>query len=227
MFAENFKCRSSAIGKIMTEPKKKSEPLSETCKTYLKEWLTEKRTGRRKEFTSKETDKGIRREDEAIELISKRIGIPLQKNLIEFENEYLTGTPDVIYTAIRDIKCSWDPFTFPTYCDEIPTKDYLWQGLGYMDLTGRKHFYLDYVLMDHLDSYIDYMANTQARHEGVTSVNRELWDRVAKQYQYGDIPEDRRVKTFYVVYDENKIERIYSRVRTCREYLHELEVKYV
>ena len=36
-----MKIRSSALGKIMTNPRKKSETLSATCKTYIKELVKE------------------------------------------------------------------------------------------------------------------------------------------------------------------------------------------
>ena len=39
---QDFKIRCSAIGKIMTDPRSKSEALSETTKTYCRQWLTEK-----------------------------------------------------------------------------------------------------------------------------------------------------------------------------------------
>ena len=38
---KEFKIRCSAIGKIMTNPRSKTETLSKTTKTYLEEWSKE------------------------------------------------------------------------------------------------------------------------------------------------------------------------------------------
>ncbi len=67
--AQNFKISCSAIGKIMTSPKSKTAVLSETCKTYCKDWVTEQIYGRSKDFTSKQTDKGNKTEFDAVELL--------------------------------------------------------------------------------------------------------------------------------------------------------------
>ena len=36
---KEFKARASSAGKLMTAPRNKSEVLSETTKSYIKEWL--------------------------------------------------------------------------------------------------------------------------------------------------------------------------------------------
>ena len=40
--ANSFKCRASSAGKLATNPRSKTETLSETTKTFAKEWLIEK-----------------------------------------------------------------------------------------------------------------------------------------------------------------------------------------
>ena len=70
MQLETFKCRASAAGKLMTEPKKtvkKYEPLSETTKSFVKEWMKSQIYGYQKEITSKQINKGIIFEDTAID----------------------------------------------------------------------------------------------------------------------------------------------------------------
>lgn len=51
----------------MTAPRNKSEVLSETTKSYIKEWLIEQIYGFRKEIKSKYIDKGNKLEDTAID----------------------------------------------------------------------------------------------------------------------------------------------------------------
>ena len=49
----NFKCRASALGKLMTNPRSKSETLSQTTKSYLEEWVKEQIYGIKKQINSK------------------------------------------------------------------------------------------------------------------------------------------------------------------------------
>ena len=64
-----FKIRASSAGKLMTNPKNKTETLSETTKTYLEEYLKEQIYGVRKEIDSKYITKGIELEDDAIDFV--------------------------------------------------------------------------------------------------------------------------------------------------------------
>ena len=50
---KEFKARASSAVKLMTAPRNKSEVLSETTKSYIKEWLIEQIYGFRKEIKSK------------------------------------------------------------------------------------------------------------------------------------------------------------------------------
>ena len=63
-----LKIRCSSIGKIMTNSRSKTETLSKTTKTYLQELAIEEMYGKRKEFSSRYTDKGNQVEDEGIRL---------------------------------------------------------------------------------------------------------------------------------------------------------------
>lgn len=194
----NFKCRASASGKLATNPRSKTETLSETTKTYLKEWATEQIFGVRKNITSKQIEKGIVLEDEAIDFAVSVLDIPfILKNESTFEDAYFTGTPDIILDdEIIDIKVSWDAFTFPFFEDEIPTKDYFYQLQVYMHLTGRKSARLVYVLL-----------NTPE------NLTYEIAD------DYSKIEPELRVKTFEIEYDSRVIEMLENRVIESREYL--------
>ena len=67
-----LKIRCSAIGKIMTNARSKSEVLSKTCKSYLQELAIEEMYGIKKEFSSRYTDKGVEVETVEIECHSDR-----------------------------------------------------------------------------------------------------------------------------------------------------------
>jgi len=115
--SKDFKARCSGIGQIMTNPKSKTEFLSKTCLSFVHKWIKEQPEfyGRHKNFKSKYTDKGNFCEDGSIDFASRyyKWGM-VTKNDEYRENEYLTGTPDlVLANSIEDIKNSWHQDTFP------------------------------------------------------------------------------------------------------------------
>ena len=110
MQLETFKCRASAAGKLMTNPRNKTEILSETTKSYVKEWMKSQIYGYKKEITSKEMNKGIIFEDTAIDKAIECLDLPFAiKNEHRFEDEFFTGEPDLLLQdEVIDIKNSWD-----------------------------------------------------------------------------------------------------------------------
>ena len=196
-----FKIRASASGKLITEPRSKSETLSETTKTYVKQWLTEKIYGIRKETKSKYLDKGNILEDTAIDKAIDWLDLPFAiKNEKFFEDDFFCGTPDLIVNGIvYDIKCSWDAFSFPFFESEIPTKDYFYQLQVYLHLTGCKKAVLTYVLLNTPDFMI-----YETKHE---------YDAMDKKY---------RIKTFEIDYNLEVIEKLQNKVENVREYLQTL-----
>jgi hypothetical protein len=194
----NFKIRASASGKIMTNARSKSELLSETTKTYVKEWLIEKIYGIRKEIKSKYLTKGLKLEDTAIDKAIEWLDLPFTlKNEKFFEDDFFCGTPDLIVdNVVYDIKCSWDAFTFPLFENEIPNKDYFYQLQVYMHLTGCRKAVLTYVLL-----------NTP---EELTYEDKHNYDNMDKKY---------RIKTFEIDYSEEVIADLQQRVTNIREYL--------
>ena len=125
---------SQHLGKIMTNSRSKSEVLSKTCKTYLQELAIEEMYGIRKEFSSRYTDKGNLVEDESISLAQEVLDFGLMyKNEEHFNNDFLTGTPDVnTDTILLDVKSSYDATTFPFFAE-----DYYYPK-GYMALCNKR-----------------------------------------------------------------------------------------
>jgi len=198
---QNFKCRASASGKLATNTRSKTEILSETTKTYLKEWATEQVFGIRKNISSKQIEKGIVLEDEAIDLTVQVLDIPfILKNEANFEDDFFTGTPDIILdNEIIDIKVSWDAFTFPYFETEVPTKDYFYQLQVYMHLTGKRSARLVYVLLNTPENLMYEIAD-----------------------DYSSIDPKLRVKTFTIEYDETVIDMLKERVIESRNFVNEL-----
>lgn len=193
-----FKARPSALGKIMSNAKVKGE-LSETCKTYLVQWLTDDFD----DIDSKYFRKGNMQEDRCIEFASQvlELGV-LEKNQITMENEYLIGTCDVddeINDIIIDTKC---PFTQKTLQDSANklNKDYEWQLRGYMMLYKRSLAILFYGLLD---------TPAEANY-GI----KVIWE---------DLPIEERWVAYQFTRDLEIEQQIVERVEQCRVWLEEYE----
>jgi len=223
---KQFKIRASAIGKIMSgtvgasesqlkfmqEMDERDKPMTkiqsekygkalfaknnpqlpEGAKTYCQEWLKQELYGQRIEYSNKYTKKGWDVEDESIKYLNPEY----DKNVISFENDFMTGTPDILLDdMIRDVKNSWDYTTFPLFEDKLPNKDYWWQGQGYMELAGKDNYSVDYMLMDTPDD---------------------------DSLSYNHLGRPLRVKSFPFERDRNCMKEVQERVQLCRDYIHTL-----
>jgi hypothetical protein len=221
---KDLKIRCSAIGKIMTSPRSKGEVLSATTKTYIKELVLEHKYGIKKEINSRYLDKGNQVEDMAIELAEQALDLGFVfKNELYFENDHLTGTPDIITdTLIVDVKSSWNGTTFPMFEDELPNKDYYWQLQGYMELTGKHNAIVAYCLVDTPEDIVLDEIRRVAWAKKELEPSEETEYDVRSQHEFSHIPKDKRVKAFLVEKDEHAIWQIKERVEQCREYYTEL-----
>jgi hypothetical protein len=199
---ETFRVRASCAGKLLTDPRDKKDELSQTTVSYLQEWLKTLIYGVKKDISNKYLEKGIEKEDEAIDKAVEWLDLPFSlKNEKSFENEYFTGTPDLIVNDIvYDIKNSWDCFTFPLFENECPNKDYYAQLQVYMHLTGLKKAALVYVLLDTPETY----STPEIKYDGID-----------KKY---------RIKRFDFDYDEELINKLIQRVKSAREYIKTIAV---
>jgi hypothetical protein len=182
----------------MTNARAKSELISETTKSYVKEYLISEIYGIKKQINNKYLSKGIWLEDEAIDKAIEWLDIPFAlKNEKYFEDDFFCGTPDLILeNEVLDIKCSWDAFTFPLFENEIPTKDYYYQLQVYMHLTGKRKARLVYVLL-----------NTP---EELIYEEKHSYDNMDKKY---------RIKTYEIEYSEDVIADLKERVTNIRNYI--------
>jgi hypothetical protein len=181
----------------MTEPRSKSETLSQTCISYIEQWVKEQLYNTKKQINSKYLTKGNEVEIEAIEYYAevKDLGFVL-KNQDYFENEFITGTPDLITNGVvYDFKSSWDCFTFPLFETKVD-KNYESQLQGYMALTGLQKAKLVYTLQNTPDEL--------------------QWD---EPIDYSNYPDTLRIKEFEIYFDAEFIERVNNRVIECRNYI--------
>lgn len=154
-----FRC--SGLGNLIT----KNGAITDGLKTYLTKVYVENRYERRKEVKSKYLDKGNEREEDAITLLS-RIKKELYVNNKERKsNAFITGEWDIAKENEKgkiiktlDTKVSWDIETF--HQSKIKeSKDYKWQGVGYMWLTGAIEHEVAYCLINGTASHIKAEKN--------------------------------------------------------------------
>lgn len=220
-----MKIRCSAIGKLMSTPRTKGEIFSETAKTYIQDLFKEKELGIAREFWSRYTDKGIQMEDEAIDFAGQVLGWDfVVKNEKGYENDWITGTPDVIAKdLLADIKCSWDGNTFPLFDTELKNKDYYWQLQGYMWLTGLEQSELVYTLMNTPHQIVEDEVRRAHWKAGLIEEDLDLREAVQSQHTFDHLPNNLRVKRFIIRKDEEAIEKIKEKVELAREYYEQLK----
>lgn len=204
--------------------------LSDGAKTYCEEWLKEQIYNRRKEFSNKFTEKGTICEPEGIELVASQMNYGLiAKNEQQFENEYITGTPDLLLPLIvEDIKNSWSVFTFPLFAPTLPNSDYFFQLQGYMWLTDRTKAAVNYCLIDAPIQIMDREARSvwfKAGYDG--DIDMSCYDEVYAKMTYPEIPDTLKIKRFEFDYSAEIIEVIKERVLLCREYIKSIIPKEV
>lgn len=217
---KEFRIRCSQIGKIM-----QVKGLGKTGESYLELWLKEQIYNRKKEFTSKYTDKGLQMEDNNIDFVADQLNYGLLiKNEQYFENDFCTGTPDIILKdRIIDIKSSWDFSTFPLFDKELENKDYYWQMQGYLWLTGKEFAQVIYVLSDTPLHLIQKEAFWYCKQNGYEDLDIEIYNDFVKKMTYPEIEPKYKIKVFDIPRSESDIKLIESRVSLdCRNYITKL-----
>lgn len=141
-----FRC--SSLAKLMTNPRNKSESLSETAKSYIKQLAKENFYGYTSKVETKQMRKGTEYEMESIALVnSVWFGSNFVKNQLRETQGYLSGHPDIITDdSIIDIKTSWSLETFPALPEDADS--YEWQVRGYMHLFNKPRAFVIFCMID-------------------------------------------------------------------------------
>lgn len=208
MLEHVFRC--SSLGKIMGEPRSKSDgPLSATAKSHIRELAAQEILGIDFAIQSRQFDKGNLCENEAIELINRVKNLSLKKNIERRSNEYITGECDLFDNETRegrDAKCAWNASTFPILVSDITSGSlatvYEWQMRGYMMLWDSPRWHVDYVLLDTPVELIGFEP--------------------ASLHVVSHVPEKLRVTTWTIERDSAKESLIETKVKAAREYYYEV-----
>lgn len=195
-----FRC--SSLGKIMTDPRTKSEGvLSAGARTYIRELAQQEIFGIDFEFSSKETQKGIEVEGESIALLNRVRGLSLTKNTERRDNGLITGECDLFDESARkgyDLKSSWSAKTFPGWVKDCEDKLYEWQMRGYMMLWDADSWEVVYALVDTPERLIGYEP--------------------LQMHVVSHIPEHMRLTGWVIERDKSKEDLIAERVAAARDY---------
>ena len=198
-----MKFRCSSIGKLMTEPRSKSEGvLSVGAKTYIRELAAQEIFGVDFEVSSKYIEKGIEAEGDSIDLLNSVRGLSLVKNTERRDNEFITGECDLFDDDAKrghDIKTSWSIATFPIIVADCEDKLYEWQMRGYMALWDADEWEVNYCLVDTPDRLIGFEP--------------------MQLHVVSHLPEWMRVTTWTVKREIEKEAAIYEKVKAANEYL--------
>lgn len=196
-----------------------------TAKSYIRDvWLREE-WGYDEPLITNELLKGLQCEDDAIAILSRQVpGEFRYKNDEHFENDWFTGTPDVILSdVVEDVKCSW---TIKTFVDvEHPDSLYYAQGQVYMDLTGRDQFRLCHVLTqtpEHilLEEQKRYYFRFDCDEENPHY--KDCCRRLEAMHRIENIPEDDRIKVFEFKREDLYIQKLRRRVEQAQDYYDSL-----
>lgn len=210
--------------KLLELIKKKSNPeLPEGAKTYCKNWLKGKLMNRQKFLDNKFLRKGNQVEQDSLDFIARQLNFgAIIKNEQHFENEYIHGTPDgILRDLIVDAKNSWSWETFPLFESEIPSSDYEWQGVGYMELVDKDKFLLCYTLTDIPMFEIEKEARSYCFNNGFGRLedNPDILQEFISRMTYEDVDDKLKLKFFEIKRDRQKAQEVYKRVKMCREYI--------
>jgi hypothetical protein len=231
----NYKFHPSQLGLIMTPPKLKGEILGETCKSALLEIWIEETYGRKKDITNKYMEKGTIQEEESITLYSLVTKTFYKKNIEQVSNDLLTGTPDLykgesIMTAteIKDIKTSWDLFTFFGVFGKPINKKYEWQMQGYMNITGAKDSGLVYCLVD---TPLHLIEDAKRKLQWAMNIIdpeahpefQAQCEQIEKNMTFSlDIPKEHRWVEFKIQSKTDMVEEMKEKLPLCRKWLNDL-----
>ncbi len=199
-----MKFRCSSLGKLMTEPRSKSEGvLSVGAKTYIRELAAQEIFGVDFVVSSKAMEKGVEAEGDSIDLLNSVRGLSLVKNTERRSNEFITGECDLFDASAKrghDIKTSWSIATFPITVADCEDKLYEWQMRGYMALWDADEWEVNYCLVDTPDRLIGFEP--------------------MPLHVVSHLPEWMRVTTWTVKRDLEKEAAIYEKVKAANEYLN-------
>lgn len=209
------------------------ETLSDTCKKRLTKVFVYEKYGRTDDLENRYIKKGLRTEEDCITLYSRLKKKVFFKNEQILSNDFLIGTPDLgdnkeilKSKVIIDTKSCWDLNTFwSAKTDSKVNPHYYWQIQCYLALTGAEKGIIAYCLIDTPHELIfDEKRRLQYKMGVISDSDKNYIDACAeidRNMTYNDIPMSERMFEIEIPRNDEDIERIYARVKQCREYMNQ------
>lgn len=200
--------------------------------------------GRKRYLKNKYLDKGNICEQDSMQLASDIDGEFYEPHEKYYENDFICGTPDIVFEDVKDIKSNYDKDSFDKA--ELTTL-YTWQVRFYLWLCGFTKGELVYCLVngtiDDLNNQKYYLKNALGDLDGTSEEYKkqvqqlernmifdiEAWKKNYPFYEFENtelnfsISKIRRIKRFDIELLPEHITFIKKRVKMCREYLIEKE----
>lgn len=202
----NYLFRPSSIGRMMTEPKSKSEgPLSVGAKTYIRELAAQELFGVQFEVSSKYMDKGVQCEQDSIDLLNQVRGMALLKNTERRVDDYLTGECDLFDVENKrghDLKTSWSLATFPISEEGCIDKLYEWQMRAYMRLWDADEWEVNYAMVSTPEDLMRYEP--------------------MPLHVVDHIPPEHRITSWVITRDMDKEAAMIEKIKAARVYFDEV-----
>lgn len=210
----------------LQEKRDKKPELSEGGKSYIKSLFYEHVSGTRKVFTSKYTDKGNIKENQAIAEVCKYLRLPIVvKNEKYFKNKYAHGTPDTILKPLNlqmDVKSPYYPDGLDVFDTNID-KEYEWQQHCYNWMVGVDNAIVAKVLMNPPESILERETYTMAKVAGVFPITDDFAEEVREYFDYESrMPLEDRVNVYTLTTNDEHIKTMKNGVELAREYYAEL-----
>jgi hypothetical protein len=216
--------------------------LSDTCIEYLMEsyaWETQGMISVNKESMEvAQLSKGKMVETESVLLLMRVDRLPYQVHKERISNDFLSGEIDIylgehVYAAtnVTDIKSAFD---YPGFLKKINNgleRGQTEQVQGYGDISGARDLFIANCLVDNPESIIEDMKFRLARKLDAVTVEspdflRE-WEKWEKSMRFSHIPTHQRVHKIKVEpFTTSEQQKVYDRVKVCRDFLWKFDESY-
>ena len=200
--------------------------LSKGAKTHIKDIFFGEKFDFQKRFTNKFVQKGNEKETASMHALIKFLGLPMAvKNETHFSNDWIKGTPDLIFKALNfqvDTKNVFYPSGLDSFESEAD-RIYIEQAHGYNWLLGVDHGFVVKMLMNMPEHLLEKEAWILLKEAGLKTMTDDFMNEVRELYNFEAKPIEDRIKIFKVTTTPADIQRIKTSCELGNDYLEELE----
>lgn len=220
----NLEFKMNDLKKVKDEPSVSSTCMKRLCAEYTK--FT---TGRERIINSKEIEKGLLLEEDAITEYSIFTQEYLVKNKQRKENEYVSGEIDIEEPErVTDTKVSWDIYSFDALMVSGIKSAYEFQGRTYCWLWNKPSARIVHTLLNTPEHLIQNMERklmydmfgSEQRKNLASDEELEVYNEACKKIRfnhiYDDLPRSRKIRMFDVQRDLDIEQKMIEKIEQCR-----------